>query len=112
MGSNPSGPLLRFALSVGSINWYVSTSTPGVLTYLYKDREDNSLILYAVNREGTGKEIEVSLQVEALGLGGKEKYEWEEVTGGAKHEIPGERPGHLSLHVEGNSVGIWRLRSS
>ncbi len=110
LGSNPSGNLIKFSLSLAGINWYVTTSTPGVLTYLHRDRENHSLIIYVVNREETPKLTEVFLQKEAIGLEKERRYILEEITGKSKQEIPGEKLVSLSFYLEGNSVAIWRIK--
>lgn len=107
IGSNPSGSLIRLALNIGDLSWYVRTSTPGVLTNVYKDGEGGPFILYVNNRDEAAKEVAVALQSEALGIKDKEIFKGEEVTGKTKCKVQGDT---LSLNVKGNSVSIWRLK--
>ena len=110
IGSNPAGPLIKLALNIGNINWYVSASTPGVFTNIYRDKDNSSLILFVNNRDEVTKGVEIVLQSEVLLLSDKNEYELEEITGNNKYKISGEKLKHLQLVVNGNNVSIWRIK--
>ncbi len=94
----------------GNINWYVSASTPGVLTNIYRDRDSDTLVLFVNNRDDVVKGVEIAFQSEALSLNDKNEYEMEEITGSAKYKISGEKVRLLQLTVNGNSVSVWRIK--
>ncbi len=108
IGSNPSASLVKLALYIGGINWHVKASTPGVLTSIYRDRENGSLILYVNNRDEVTKGVEIALQSEALGLDAAKSAKWEEITSSGEYEVSGEDIKRLQLTISGNTVRIIR----
>jgi len=110
IGSNPSGPLARLALRIGSINWYAASRTPRILTNVWRESAKNCLVIYVNNRDDITKGADIELQAEALGLNEKDIYELVEITGQDRRKVHGKDLHNVRLTVDGNTVSIWRIR--